>query len=49
LNLHEIAAGRIVALVARRASRDLYDAWRLLKNEKIDWQRVKIGALSIAA
>jgi len=49
IDLHEIAAGKIVALVARRASRDLYDAWRLLQNEKIDWKRVKVGALAIGA
>lgn len=49
IDLHEIAAGKIVALVARRASRDLYDAWRLLQNENIDWKHVKVGALAIGA
>ncbi|MGY2803989.1 nucleotidyl transferase AbiEii/AbiGii toxin family protein [Bradyrhizobium sp. USDA 4506] len=49
VDLHEIAAGKIVALVARRASRDLYDAWRLMQNENIDWAQVKVGALAIGA
>ncbi|VIO70522.1 hypothetical protein CI1B_31760 [Bradyrhizobium ivorense] len=49
VDLHEIAAGKIVALVVRRASRDLYDAWRLLQNENIDWTQVKVGALAIGA
>ncbi|WP_141342164.1 nucleotidyl transferase AbiEii/AbiGii toxin family protein [Bradyrhizobium sp. USDA 3458] len=49
VDLHEIAAGKIVALVARRASRDLYDAWRLLQSDNIDWAQVKVGALAIGA
>ena len=49
VDLHEIAAGKIVALASRRASRDLYDAWRLLQNDAIDWRKVKIATLAIGA
>jgi predicted nucleotidyltransferase component of viral defense system len=49
VDLNEIAAGKLVALVARRASRDLYDTWRLLDRSDLDWNKVKVGTLAIGA
>ena len=48
-DLNEIAAGKLVALVGRRASRDLYDAWRLLERDDLDWPKVKAATLAIGA
>lgn len=49
VDLHEICAGKLVAFVARRASRDLFDAWRLLHTEGIDWNLVKNAMCAIGA
>lgn len=49
VDLNEIAAGKLVALVTRRASRDLYDTWRLLDRNDLDWNKVKAGTLAIGA
>lgn len=49
VSLEEIAAGKMVAFVARRASRDLFDAWRLLHTDGIDWHLVKNAMVAIGA
>lgn len=49
VDLHEIAAGKVVAMAARSASRDLYDAWRLLQTDGLDWKQVKLATLAIGA
>jgi predicted nucleotidyltransferase component of viral defense system len=49
VDLREIAAGKIVAMAARSASRDLYDAWRLLHADRLDWKQVKLATLAIGA
>ncbi len=49
LNLHEVIAGKIVALVDRRAARDLFDARRILSVEGLDWSRIKAAVLAIGA
>jgi predicted nucleotidyltransferase component of viral defense system len=49
VDLREIAAGKIVAMAARNASRDLYDAWRLLHADALDWEQVKLATLAIGA
>jgi predicted nucleotidyltransferase component of viral defense system len=49
VDLREIAAGKIVAMTARSASRDLYDAWRLLHADGLDWKQVKLATLAIGA
>jgi Nucleotidyl transferase AbiEii toxin, Type IV TA system len=49
VDLREIAAGKIIAMAARSASRDLYDAWRLLHGERLDWKQVKLATLAIGA
>ncbi|MGO9837807.1 MAG: nucleotidyl transferase AbiEii/AbiGii toxin family protein [Polyangiaceae bacterium] len=36
LDLHELAAGKLATLLARRASRDLFDAHALLGRADID-------------
>ncbi len=49
LNLHEIVAGKLVALVDRRAARDLFDARRILSIDGLDGSRVKTAVLEIGA
>lgn len=49
LDIHELAAGKLAALMSRRASRDLYDAHRLLvspnSRQKIDMERLRLAFL----
>lgn len=42
---HELAAGKLAALLSRRASRDLVDAHRFLTREKFDRQRLRLAFL----
>ncbi|MBE0623497.1 MAG: nucleotidyl transferase AbiEii/AbiGii toxin family protein [Burkholderiales bacterium] len=41
LDLHELAAGKLAALLARRASRDLFDAHQLLTRHNLDRDRLR--------
>ena len=41
LELHELAVGKLAALLARRASRDLFDAHELLTQRKLDPDRLR--------
>lgn len=43
LELHELTAGKLVALLARRASRDLFDAYHLLTQCKFDEDRLRVA------
>jgi len=43
LDRHELAAGKLVALLARRASRDLFDAHELLTAHDMDRSRLRLG------
>ncbi len=43
LDLHELAAGKLAALFARHASRDLFDTHHLLTKENIDWEKLRLG------
>jgi len=43
LDLHELAAGKLAALLARGASRDLFDARQLLAGEAFDVQRLRLA------
>lgn len=43
LDLHELAAGKLAALFARRASRDLFDTHELLIQHKLDRDRLRIA------
>ena len=49
LDLHEIVAGKLVALVDRHAARDLFDARRILSINGLDWNRIKAAILAIGA
>jgi len=43
---HELAASKLVALLARHASRDLFDAVQLLRREDWDWDRLRLAFLA---
>ncbi len=41
LDIHELAAGKLAALLVRRQARDLFDVHRLLRVEKLDYDRLR--------
>lgn len=43
LDLHELAAGKLAALLARKQARDLFDSHRILRMDSIDSSRLRIG------
>lgn len=43
LDLHELAAGKLAALVARQASRDLFDARELARRDDLDDERLRLA------
>lgn len=43
LDLHELAAGKLAALLARHASRDLFDTHHLLTKADLDHQKLRLG------
>jgi predicted nucleotidyltransferase component of viral defense system len=43
LDIHELAAGKLVALLARHASRDLFDAHQLLTHGQLDAKRLRLA------
>lgn len=45
LDLHELAAGKLAALCARKASRDLFDAHALLTTTKFNEDSLRLGFL----
>lgn len=49
LDIHEIIAGKMVALVTRRAARDLFDAHRIIAMRYLDWAKIKAATLMIGA
>lgn len=49
LDQHELAAGKLTALFARTASRDLFDAYQLLTQTGIDWQKLRLAFLLYGA
>ena len=49
LDLHEIVAGKIVALLDRLAARDLFDVRRILSIEGLNWGWIKAAVLAIGA
>jgi predicted nucleotidyltransferase component of viral defense system len=49
LDIHEIAAGKIVALFARKTSRDLFDAHQLLTRGDMDFARLRSGFVAYGA
>lgn len=49
LDLHEVVAGKLVALLDRTAARDLFDARRILETQTLDWSLVRVGVLAWGA
>ncbi len=49
LDLHEIIAGKLVALFDRDAARDLFDARRILSIEGLDWKKIRAAVLAFGA
>jgi predicted nucleotidyltransferase component of viral defense system len=43
LDHHELAAGKLAALLARRQARDLFDSHRILRMDNLDSPRLRIG------
>jgi predicted nucleotidyltransferase component of viral defense system len=49
LDLHELAAGKLAALLARHASRDLFDAHGLLRGAGLDAGKLRLGFIVYGA
>jgi hypothetical protein len=49
LDIHEIVAGKMVALITRHAARDLFDAQRIIAMPDLDWTKIKAATLMIGA
>jgi predicted nucleotidyltransferase component of viral defense system len=49
LDLHELASGKLVALLARQASRDLFDAHQLLMRNDLNMEKLRIGFILYGA
>lgn len=49
LDLHELAAGKLAALFARHASRDVFDAYGLLTAAKLDPDRLRLSFILYGA
>lgn len=49
LDLHELAAGKLAALLARHASRDLFDAHRLLTMSELNPEKLRLGVVIYGA
>lgn len=49
LDIHEIVAGKMVALVTRHTARDLFDAHRIIAMLELDWAKIKAATLMIGA
>lgn len=49
IDIHEIIAGKLVALLSRRAARDLFDARRILAMPDLNWRWIKAAMLAIGA
>lgn len=43
IDLHELAAGKLSALLSRRASRDLYDAYELFSRVKLERKKLRFA------
>lgn len=49
LDIHELGAGKLSALFARRASRDLFDAYQLLTKCSLDIEQLRLACLVYGA
>ena len=43
LDIHELAAGKLAALLSRHASRDLFDAHRLLTTQQLESEQLRLA------
>ena len=49
LDLHELAAGKLAALLSRRQARDVFDSHRILGMDDLDSNRLRIGFVAYGA
>jgi predicted nucleotidyltransferase component of viral defense system len=49
IDIHELAAGKLAALFARRAGRDLFDAHALLRSGELDHQNLRLAFIVYGA
>lgn len=49
LDLHELVAGKLAALLTRSVARDLFDAYQLFMAGSFDWERLRLGFLVYGA
>jgi predicted nucleotidyltransferase component of viral defense system len=49
VDVHEVVAGKLAALLDRRAARDLFDARRILAAPDLDWSLIRVGLLAWGA
>ena len=49
LDIHELAGGKLTALVSRSASRDLFDAHRLLSDKRLDREKLRLAFVMYGA
>ena len=49
VDLHEVVAGKLVALIDRNAARDLFDARRILELPDLDWRLIRAAVLAYGA
>ncbi len=49
LDLHELAAGKLAALLSRRQARDLFDCHQILRMDKIDRERLRLAFVVFGA
>jgi predicted nucleotidyltransferase component of viral defense system len=49
VDIHEVVAGKLVALIDRDAARDLFDARRILEMPGLDWRLIRAGVLAFGA
>jgi hypothetical protein len=49
VDLHEVVAGKLVALIDRNAARDLFDARRILDKPGLDWRLIRAAVLAFGA
>ena len=49
IDLHELAAGKLSALLSRRASRDLYDAYELFRRAKLERDKLRFAFIVYGA
>ena len=49
LDIHELTAGKLTALVARDAARDVFDVWKLFEAHKFERDRLRAGFVAYGA